>query len=412
MAAMEQDSEFIPELVLETNVLAAPQGEVADHFDLKGVSLITFAHALHDTYSSWLSALLPVLIEKFTLTNTMAGALSMALTFPSVLQPLIGYIVDRKNLRWLIVLAPAITALVMTNLGVIPSYKLLFPLLLIAGLSAAGIHSVGPGVVSYFAGKRIGKGMSFWMIGGDFGYSVGPLLATSMVGLIGLTRMPLLGIGGVLVSLFLVYATRHTDTRSASKDLKINRPAFIANLKQVMFPMVLLLLTRALAGVMLSTFLPIFLRSQGASLGFAGAGMAIAGAAGAVGAYIAGTLSDKVGRRKILLVAIVITPVFMMLFLNAQGWLKIPLLILSGLFGLSVFPVMMSTIIKFFPEDRSFANGIFMSLNFIIQSLGALLAGRIADLKGMPFAFTVAALAMPLGLFALLLMPKDHQQAA
>jgi len=53
-----------------------------------------------------------------------------------------------------------------------------------------------------------------------------------------------------------------------------------------------------------------------------------------------------------------------------------------------------------------------MSLNFIIQSLGALLAGRIADLKGMPFAFTVAALSMPLGLFALLLMPKDHQQAA
>ena len=140
MAVMEQDSELIPELVLETNLLAAPQGEVVDHFDLKGVSLITFAHALHDTYSSWLSALLPVLIEKFTLTNTMAGALSMALTFPSVLQPLIWYTADRKNLRWLIVLAPAITALVMTNLGVIPSYKLLFPLLLIAGLSAAGIH--------------------------------------------------------------------------------------------------------------------------------------------------------------------------------------------------------------------------------------------------------------------------------
>ena len=242
MAVLEQDAELISDLVLETNVLAVPQGKVADRFDLKGVSLITFAHGLHDTYSSWLSALLPVLIEKFTLTNTMAGALSMALTFPSVLQPLIGYTADHKNLRWLIVLAPAVTALVMTNLGVIPSYAMLFPFLLLAGLSAAGIHSVGPGVVSHFAGKSIGKGMSFWMIGGEFGYSVGPLLATSMVALIGFSRMPLLAIGGILVSLFLAYATRDVDTRSASKDLKINRPAFMANLKHVMFPMVILLL--------------------------------------------------------------------------------------------------------------------------------------------------------------------------
>jgi FSR family fosmidomycin resistance protein-like MFS transporter len=409
---MENDSDLIPELVLETKEAALQPEKAVDRFDLKGVSLITFAHGLHDTYSSWLSALLPVLIEKFTLTNTMAGALTMALSIPSVLQPIIGYTADRKNLRWLIVVAPAITALVMTNLGVIPSYALFFPLLLIAGLSAAGIHSVGPGVVSYFSGKSIGKGMSFWMIGGEFGYSVGPLLATAMVGLIGFTRMPLLAIGGILVSLFLVYATRDVDTRSASKKLKINRPAFMASMKQVMLPMVLLLLTRALAGVFLSTFMPIFLRSQGASLGFAGAGMAIAGAAGAVGSYIAGTLSDKIGRRKILSIAIVITPIFMLLFLNAQGWVKIPMLILSGLFGLSLFPVMMSTIIKFFPEDRSFANGIFMSLNFIIQSAGAIVAGRIADLKGMPFAFTVAALTMPLGLLALLLMPKDSKAEA
>jgi FSR family fosmidomycin resistance protein-like MFS transporter len=409
---MENDSDLIPELVLETKEIAGQLEKAVDRFDLKGVGLITFAHGLHDTYSSWLSALLPVLIEKFTLTNTMAGALTMALSIPSVLQPIIGYTADRKNLRWLIVVAPAITALVMTNLGVIPSYALFFPLLLIAGLSAAGIHSVGPGVVSYFSGKSIGKGMSFWMIGGEFGYSVGPLLATAMVGLIGFTRMPLLAIGGILVSLFLAYATRDVDTRSASKKLKINRPAFMAKMKQVMLPMVLLLLTRALAGVFLSTFMPIFLRSQGASLGFAGAGMAIAGAAGAVGSYIAGTLSDKIGRRKILSIAIVITPIFMLLFLNAQGWVKIPMLILSGLFGLSLFPVMMSTIIKFFPEDRSFANGIFMSLNFIIQSAGAIVAGRIADLKGMPFAFTVAALTMPLGLLALLLMPKDSKAEA
>lgn len=403
---MRPQSEPIAEFSVISEKSAPSPARSSDGFDIKGVSLITFAHALHDTYGSWLSALLPVLIEKFYLTNTMAGALSMVLTIPSVLQPFFGYIADRKNLRMLIVIAPVVTALVMTSLVVIPSYTLLFLSLLLAGVSAAAIHSVGPGVVSHFSGKSIGKGMSFWMIGGEFGFSVGPLLATSMVGLIGFSRMPLLAIGGFLVSAFLLQATQNVDTRTATKTFKINQPAFIQNVKSVMLPMILLLVTRALAGVMLSTFLPTFLKSQGASLAFAGAGMAIAGAAGAVGSFIAGSLSDKIGHRKVLLIAVVFTPIMMLLFLKVSGWMQILLLILCGFFGLSMYPVMMSAVMKAFSKDRSFANGIFMSVNFIIQATGAIIAGRIADLKGLPFAFTVGALIMPLGVLALLLMPR------
>ncbi|MEA4811602.1 MAG: MFS transporter [Anaerolineaceae bacterium] len=406
---MEQENEFLPELVVELEHNPALNKKLKDKFDYKGVELITFAHALHDTYASWLAALLPLLIEKFSLTNTMAGALSMVYTLPSVLQPAIGYLADRKNLRWLIVLAPAITSLVMSSLGIIPSYALLVPLLLIAGLSSSGLHSVGPGVTSHFSGKRIGKGMSFWMIGGELGYSLGPLLVMTIVGVIGLRRLPLMAIGGLLVSVFLFFATRNVDTRGENKTPKVNKTAFLSGIKMVMVPMALLLITRALMSVMLSTFMPTFLRSQGASLIFAGAGMAVAGSAGAVGSYIAGSLSDKIGRRKILFASIILTPICMLLFLNTQGWVKIPMLILCGFFGLSLLPVMIATIMEFFPEDRSFANGIFMALNFIIQALAAVVAGRIADAKGMAFTFMVAALALPFGLLALLMMPKDKK---
>ena len=168
---MEQEFD---ELMQASEIPAAPAAvEKAEEYDGKGIALVTGAHAMHDTYSGFLPALLPLLIEKFSLTNTLAGVLSLVYTIPAVLQPVIGFLADRVNLRVLIVFAPAITGLIMTSVGIVPSYSLLVVLLLFAGLSSSSLHSVGPGVGSHFSGRRIGRGMSFWMIGGEFGYSFG-----------------------------------------------------------------------------------------------------------------------------------------------------------------------------------------------------------------------------------------------
>ena len=66
--------------------------------------------------------LLPVLIEKFSLSNAQAGLLNVFLQWPSLLQPFIGYLADRRNLRILVVAAPAIAGVCMSLLGVAPSY--------------------------------------------------------------------------------------------------------------------------------------------------------------------------------------------------------------------------------------------------------------------------------------------------
>lgn len=384
-----------------------PKNNDADAYQGSGVAMVSVAHGLHDTYSAFLPALLPLLIEKFSLNNTLAGVLSLVYTVPSVLQPFIGYLADRVNLRLMIVVAPALTALIMTSLGIIPSYGLLVACLLLAGLSSSSLHSVGPGVGSHFSGRRIGRGMSFWMIGGELGYSLGPLLATTAVGIVGLTGLPLLALGGLIISGFLWFAMRNVDTRAVKSAVSISKQTFYSKLKLVMFPMILLLVTRSLMAVTLSTFLPTYLRWQGASLAFSGAGMAIAGAAGGVGSYIAGNLSDLIGRRKVLLISILSTPVAMLLFLHTRGWQQVLFLLLSGFFGLALLPVMIATIMEYFKETRSFANGIYMAMNFIITALAGVVAGRLADLYGWVLTYTVAALLVFLGVFALLLMPKD-----
>ena len=105
-----------------------------DKFQTGGVAVVSTAHAVHDTYTAFLPALLPVFIEKFTLTNTAAGLLSVFLQIPSLLQPFIGHLADRRNLRLLIIFTPAITGAAMSLLSIAPGYGFLIFLLVIAGL--------------------------------------------------------------------------------------------------------------------------------------------------------------------------------------------------------------------------------------------------------------------------------------
>ncbi|MEN8151664.1 MAG: MFS transporter, partial [Planctomycetota bacterium] len=82
------------------------------------VVTIAAAHAAHDTYSAFLPPLLPVFIEKLSLARAEAGLLVVFLQGPSLLQPLIGRLGDRRDLRALLVLTPAVTAAAMCLLGI------------------------------------------------------------------------------------------------------------------------------------------------------------------------------------------------------------------------------------------------------------------------------------------------------
>ena len=69
------------------------------------------AHAVHDTYQAFLAILLPVLIERFSISTAEAGVLSFINQALSLFQPAFGHLADRVNLRWLVFFAPALTGM-------------------------------------------------------------------------------------------------------------------------------------------------------------------------------------------------------------------------------------------------------------------------------------------------------------
>lgn len=196
-----------------TTVTTVRAAEV-ERFQTDGVLTITAGHAVHDTYTAFLTPLLPAFIANLALSKTEAGLLTVFMQGPSLLQPFIGHLADRVSLRTFVILAPAMTGVMMSLLGVAPGYGVLALLLMVAGLSSAGLHAVAPVIAGNLSGRSLGRGMGFWMVGGELGRTLGPIV--SAVRLLTLEGTPWLMIGGFLASAVLYARLKDVSTQPAN----------------------------------------------------------------------------------------------------------------------------------------------------------------------------------------------------
>ncbi len=384
------------------------QGE----FQTGGVATVSLAHAVHDTYTGFLPALLPVLIQRLSLTNTAAGLLSVFIRLPSLFQPLIGHLADHANLRLVTILAPTITGAAMSFLGLAPTYSFLIFLLVIAGASSALLHATGPIMGSNFSGDKLGKGMSFWMVGGEMGRTIGPLVTVSFITYFSVEAMPWLMLAGMFTSVFLYTRLNTVSTQVPETGEQLQMRSALKAMRKVFLPLIAIIFAQSMMTGILNTFLPTFMVDEGASLSMAGMSSSILYLSGTVGAFLAGGLSDKLGRRKMLVISFIATPIAMFLFVQAKNLLQIPFLVLMGFFGLSITPVIMAIIIENYPDQRSFANGLYMMLSFILQSLAVLLIGFLSDIVSLRFAFYICTAVLPTGLLFISLLPKPQYHPA
>jgi len=377
--------------------------EEDSRFQMDRVLTIISAHFIHDTYSAFLAPLLPNLIEKLSLSYTQAGSLSAITQLPSLLNPIIGYLDDKVNLRIFVVLAPAISATTMSCLGFAPNYLTLVILLFITGMSIAAFHAPSPAMIARASGSHVGRGMSLYMAAGELGRTVGPLLASW--GLLTFTfgRMFPIAIPGWLASLAIFIRFKgipvHVEKQTGFREV-------LPTARRLFLPLIGIIFFRSFLITGLGVYLPTLLEGEGASIWKAGSTLAIYQFAGVVGAILGGTISDRLGRKPVLFTVSLLAPIMVLGFLTTSGWLTIPVLILAGLFGLSSQPIMLAIVQDHLPTHRSIGNGFFMAISFICLSAAAVGIGMLGDRVGLRQAFLWTAISGLLVPPLVFLMPR------
>ncbi len=386
------DDDWYSKRVNDTNV----KMDTMNRFDKKKVLTVGASHTLHDVYTSFLAPLIPLLTEKLGFSLSMAGLLTVVQRLPSLFNPLLGLVADKLVIRWFLILSPLVSILSMGLVGVAHSVAMLAVLLFICGISSGVYHTTAPVIMKQVSGTKIGTGMSFFMFGGELARTIGPMIiigAVSLWGLEGTWRVIPFGLVGVLI----LYSQLHTlpDVRRKTLHKDQSREpvkAALKKMKPLFFIIAPMLLFRAFSKTALTTFLPAYLVEDGYDPLKAGMVLALLEGIAAIATLASGALSDTIGRKKILVAIMLVSPVLMYLFTITEGAVRLSIVGLMGAFFFASTPVFLAMVHDLNSDYPALANGIFMSINFAMSSIVSILVGHWGDQYGLHHTYQLTAL--------------------
>jgi FSR family fosmidomycin resistance protein-like MFS transporter len=400
--------------VQDNDIKSALEAESLTHgaekavFQTKRVAAFAAGHALHDTYTAFLPPLLPIFIERLALSKTEAGLLSVFTQAPSLIQPVIGHLGDRINLHFVAFTAPAVTAALMSILTILPDYWMLAACLILVGLVSAAFHAVVPVMAGQVSGRNLGRGMSFWMVGGELGRALGPVVIVTALRFMEVHSVPWLMIGGSVFAVILWFHRRDVPLHGPDTRHPQHWKNAVKQMAPVMIPLMGIIILRSFLYSALAVYLPVFLTDEGANIWLAGVSLTVLEIAGICGALLGGSLSDRFGRRRMLIISLSLSPLFTLAFLSVEGWLQFPMLLCIGFTLFSTTPVVMALVQESFPQNRALANGIYMALSFVIRSIAITGIGLFGDTVGLRQAYFYSALIMLLAVPLTFLLPQKN----
>ncbi len=387
-----------------------PQAPIQDSspvFQTSKILALSISHFVHDVYSGFLAPLLPMLIAKLSLSLTQAGLLTTVMQLPALMNPYIGLLADRVSVRYFVILAPMLTAIPMSLIGLAPSYGVLLLLLLAAGISVSLFHVPAPVMVARLAGSKKGLGMSFYMTGGELARAVGPLAAVGAVSLWGLEGFYPVMLVGVAVSGWLYWRLRDVELMSRNLKKRLRIKQTWSQTRHVLTPLMAILIMRGFMHASITTFLPTFVEMESGDLWLAGASLTLFEIAGVSGVLTAGYLSDYFGRRRLLFFSLIIAPLGLLLFVFSGDYIRMAALLLTGFTLLATTPVMLALVQEHAGDSPAAANGLFMMISFLARSAVVVVVGMMGDGIGLRAAYIISASAGLLGIPFIWMLPRD-----
>lgn len=344
---------------------------------------LALGHLGIDVYTTVIPAVIPVLVSEGGLSFLLAGLLLTAYNMTSSLvQPVFGWLADAKGRTVPLALAMLVGGVAIGLFGLTTSFPVLILLAALAGVMHAAFHPLALSTVSRAApeGER-GRIISYFVVGGNLGFALGPLLAGFALGRFGLAGLPLVALPAILIAPLLRRSSLKVGGTAAkpADDAPGNRPGAFALLSVAS-------VIRAWALFAVLGFLPTFLVSRG--IGLVGSNlitsaMLLAG----VGGQLAGaSLSDRFGRKEFVLVGLGLAIPAYAGFLLTDGALSLALL---GLFGFSLWSTFAITVAlshELMPRAVGLASGVMLGVVVGAGGIGVAVTGYIADLWSLSFA--------------------------
>lgn len=365
---------------------------------------LSWLHFLNDGAANYLPGVLPAVLINLHLRPSLAGTVMAALLIGQAFQALTGWFADHIGGRLFIIAGVLGSSIAGALIGFSDTLWMLIPVLIVIGLTNALFHPQALAGARTLSRGRVGLGMSLFLVGGEVGRGLWPLFASLVVSAWGLHYLWLLALPALLSVALLwpslpVQPKRHPDAAPIAWRRHLGPATALVAFSSL----------RALMIFGVVTYLPVLWHQRGHSLVESSALITVLLVVGVVGNVAGGHLSDVFGRKRVIFVAIVLSTIFMALFMSLGGgalqWL------LLGLLGISLFatlPISMLIGQDIFRENRSLGSGIALGLSNGLGAAALILLDVVAtDFGLVTVLWALVGVGMAASLISLVL-PRHH----
>jgi FSR family fosmidomycin resistance protein-like MFS transporter len=380
---------------------------VRGEIDRRAISSLSAGHFATDFANGALPALLPFLVTRFDLNYTQVGALVLVSALASsIIQPLFGLWSDRRGAVWLLPAGVFLAGVGMALTAAAPSYELALLFVTVSGIGTAAYHPEGSKFAAYVSGAKRASGMSLFSIGGNLGVAIGALVTAPLMLAFGRPGGIGLALPGIVVAVLLLATMGYLGSFApeASRERRgtgEDRPGALALLLAV-------IALRSAGWFGLLTFVPLWAVSLGHDETYGNNLLSLMLFAGGVGTLIAGPIADRVGRRPVLVAAVVATAPLIVIFVAVGGWIGAAALALVGVSVVSTFGVTGVMSQEYLPSRIGLASGISIGFSIGLGGIAALSLGALADHVDLETAMYATAVASALAIVPALLLPSSR----
>lgn len=364
------------------------------------IGAFMFGHFTHHVSNALLAPLQPLIRDDFALNYAHAGLLVSAFTVSQGLsQAPIGLLADRIGSRAVITAGLIITGVLTFLIGLSGSYWQLLALLIALGIVAGSYHAPAASLLAQtFSRDRRGAALGMHIMGGNFSFFVTPLVAGGLAAATLTWRSPYLAfaIAPLLAGLFLVYALPRMQERGGQFGQQAGILTDLRSVLRMIGPLLGLAILFQMLNAAVYAFLSLYLvDARGFSVPMAAVLVSTPFIAGLFGAPVGGYLSDRLGRKPVIITSLVCIGPLLLVLTNGPGELLVPILLLIGFISSARMPVLEGLLLDRAPETRRATTlGAYYLAGQELGGLAAPILGALAGSFGIDQAYGMVAIAL------------------
>ncbi len=390
------------------------------------VWLISAGHMMTHWYPGTFYILLPLIGNDLGLSFSQIGSILTCQYAAGAISNLPGGmavdLIGRKGL--LMAVALAWIGLPYLVMGLSHSYWMLLGCAALVGIGNNLWHPTAIPMLARNHPERAGLAVSIHAMGGNLGDAVAPLAVGAMLTALNWRDVVIMNVvPGVIASVLLLMLLRRDGTADAARaaGVKARQPAsLLTGVMSLLANRTVVTLSlgsamRAMTAMTLLTFLPLFLANEmGYPSGFIGGLMFALQAAGFVAAPVSGHLSDRMGRRNIVVASMAMSGV-VLLFMALAGRSPAFALFVAflGFFLFATRSVLQAWLLEAAPKHLGgTAIGLLFGAQSVGSAIGPLVAGVIADHYGITATFYYLAATIVVANLFILVTPAEIRKDA